>query len=75
MKGIGMEIRIGGPGGTDALKGGAAKKGKEAEDTKDMEGMKAEEADGGSPRSNKSASGGQRRRAAAGPASYSVSED
>ncbi len=46
-----METGIGGPGGTDALKGGATKEGKEAEDTKDMEGMKAEEVDGGSPRS------------------------
>ncbi len=49
MKGIGTETGIGRPGGTDPQKGEAVKEGKEAEDTMDMGGMKAEEAEGRLP--------------------------
>ncbi len=46
MRGIGTKTGIGGLGITDRLKGEAAGDGKEAEDTRGMEGMKAEEGNG-----------------------------
>ncbi len=49
MKGIGTETGSGRPGRTDPRKGEAVKDGKEAEDTRSMGGMKAEEAEDGWP--------------------------
>ncbi len=49
MKNIGTETGIGRPDGTDPQKGEAVKDGKEAEDTRSMGGMKAEEAEGRLP--------------------------
>ena len=45
MKGIGIETENGRRDGTDVLKREAAKDGKEAVGTRNMEAMKAEEAD------------------------------